>query len=286
MSNLVAEKEISSKLGVIPSHIFVQFPIFLMRNTSYPVGLFGNRTFMDLTSNSDSVGGRGRHEEYSSSIPRSSNRESIEIEGGEEIDENYISSQDENDFKLNQVNYDFKQGVINFRYDNSSSNESSSSSSLLFLLNGTVENTSYSDGSITGSNTSSSFLHPTPHTSFPLSQVAQSYLGQNGSTGILNQNENPELMDGSNLNWFILLLGVLVLVGVLGNLLVCLAICYERRLQNATNFFLLSLAIADLLVSIIVMPISILYEFYGMYHNTSFSFPSLSPPYLSTFHTL
>lgn len=271
MSNLVAEKEISSKLGEIPFHIIVQFPIFLTRNTSYPVGLFNNRTFMDLTSNSDSVGGRGRHEQHPPSFTRSSNRESIELgEAGEEMDENYISSQDENDFKLNQANYDLNQGVINYSYDNSSSNESSSS--LLFLQNGTVQNTSYSDASTIGSNTSSSFLHLTPHTSFPLSQVAQSYLGQNGSMGILNQNENPELMDGSNLNWFILLLGILVLVGVLGNLLVCLAICYERRLQNATNFFLLSLAIADLLVSIIVMPISILYEFYGMYHNTSFSF--------------
>lgn len=287
MSNFVAEKEISLKLGVIPSHIFVQFPIFLMRNTSYPVGLFGNRTFMDLTSNSDSVGGRGRHEQYPSSIPRLSNRESIELgEGGEEIDENYISSQDENDFNFNQVNYDLNQGVINFPNDNSSSNESSSS--LLFLLNEAVGNTSYSDISATGSNTSSSFLHLTPHTSFPLSQVAQSYLGQNGSTEILNQNGNPELMNESNLNWFILLLGILVLVGVLGNLLVCLAICYERRLQNATNFFLLSLAIADLLVSIIVMPISILYEFYGMYHNTSFSFSLLfsSLSVHTTFHTL
>ena len=192
MSNLVAEKEISSKLGVIPFHIFVQFPIFLTRNTSYPVGLFGNRTFMDLTSNSDSVGGRRRHEQYPSSFPRSSNRESIELgEGVEEIDGNYISSQDENGFKFNQVNYDLNQGVISFPYDNSSSNESSSS--LLFLLNGTVQNTSYSDAFATGSNTSSSFLHLTPHTSFPLSQVAQSYLGQNGSTGILNQNENPQI---------------------------------------------------------------------------------------------
>lgn len=287
MSNLVAEKEISSKLDVIPFHIFIQFPIFLTRNTSYPVRLFDNRTFMDLTSNSDSVGGRGKQEQYLSSFPHPSNRESIELEeGGEEIDENYVSSQDENDFKLNQVNYHLKQSVINFPYDNSSSNESSSS--LLFLLNETVQNTSYSDASVNGSNTSSSFLHLTPHTSFPLSQVAQSYLGQNGSTGILNQNENPELMDGSNLNWFILLLGILVLVGVLGNLLVCLAICYERRLQNATNFFLLSLAIADLLVSIIVMPISILYEFYGMYHNTSFSFsfPFSSLSIHNAFHTL
>ena len=102
-----------------------------------------------------------------------------------------------------------------------------------------------------------------------LSQSAQSYLqninhdqGNNSDTDVSGNNQGI-ILDYSNVNWFILLLGVLVLVGVLGNSLVCLAICYERRLQNATNYFLLSLAIADLLVSIIVMPISILYEFYG-----------------------
>lgn len=64
-------------------------------------------------------------------------------------------------------------------------------------------------------------------------------------------------------NWPFLLLGILVVVGVLGNVLVCMAICLERRLQNATNYFLLSLAVADLLVSILVMPIAILDVFYG-----------------------
>ena len=64
-------------------------------------------------------------------------------------------------------------------------------------------------------------------------------------------------------HWLFLSLISLVVIGVLGNILVILAICLERRLQNATNFFLLSLAVADLLVSLLVMPIAILNEFYG-----------------------
>lgn len=63
--------------------------------------------------------------------------------------------------------------------------------------------------------------------------------------------------------WPFLVLAILVIVGVLGNVLVCMAICLERRLQNGTNYFLLSLAIADLLVSLLVMPISIVNEVYG-----------------------
>lgn len=40
-------------------------------------------------------------------------------------------------------------------------------------------------------------------------------------------------------NWLILLLILLVFTGGFGNTLVCLAILFERRLQNATNYFLL-----------------------------------------------
>lgn len=52
-------------------------------------------------------------------------------------------------------------------------------------------------------------------------------------------------------------------IGATGNILVCMAIWRERRLQTATNYFLLSLAVADLLVCTLVMPFGIIYEFYG-----------------------
>ncbi|KAM3837848.1 LOW QUALITY PROTEIN: D(3) dopamine receptor, partial [Vipera latastei] len=44
------------------------------------------------------------------------------------------------------------------------------------------------------------------------------------------------------------------LVIVLGNVLVCLAVLRERNLQTTTYYLVVSLAIADLLVAILVMP--------------------------------
>lgn len=64
-------------------------------------------------------------------------------------------------------------------------------------------------------------------------------------------------VDGLN-NWWAMLALVLVLGTAAGNILVCLAIARERRLQNVTNYFLMSLAITDLLVAVLVMPLGIL----------------------------
>lgn len=63
--------------------------------------------------------------------------------------------------------------------------------------------------------------------------------------------------DGLN-NWWAMLALVLVLGTAAGNILVCLAITWERRLQNVTNYFLMSLAITDLMVAVLVMPLGIL----------------------------
>ncbi|XP_067014475.2 uncharacterized protein 5-HT2B [Anabrus simplex] len=59
-------------------------------------------------------------------------------------------------------------------------------------------------------------------------------------------------------NWWALLATALVLATAAGNILVCLAIAWERRLQNVTNYFLMSLAITDLMVAVLVMPLGIL----------------------------
>lgn len=64
-------------------------------------------------------------------------------------------------------------------------------------------------------------------------------------------------------NWVILLMSPLIVFGIAGNILVCMAISMEKRLQTVTNYFLLSLAVTDLLVSVIVMPLSIINEFTG-----------------------
>ena len=89
-------------------------------------------------------------------------------------------------------------------------------------------------------------------------------------TGLNAFTESPEdslaLEEESRTNWPVLLLGIPVLAGIMGNILVCMAICMEKKLQNVTNYFLMSLAVADLLVSVIVMPLSIVNELLGKYH--------------------
>lgn len=62
----------------------------------------------------------------------------------------------------------------------------------------------------------------------------------------------------SDSNWWALLALALVVATAAGNILVCLAITWERRLQNVTNYFLMSLAVTDLMVAILVMPLGIL----------------------------
>ncbi|KAJ9589113.1 hypothetical protein L9F63_017591, partial [Diploptera punctata] len=79
----------------------------------------------------------------------------------------------------------------------------------------------------------------------------QSVLNPEYSTGI------PDVSDWGTRNhdWSFLFVLVFIMAGGVGNILVCLAVCLDRRLQNVTNYFLLSLAIADLLVSLFVMPL-------------------------------
>lgn len=70
-------------------------------------------------------------------------------------------------------------------------------------------------------------------------------------------NSTGQIIDGAITNWWASAALVLVLCTAAGNVLVCLAIYLERRLQNVTNYFLMSLAITDLLVAILVMPLGI-----------------------------
>lgn len=51
-----------------------------------------------------------------------------------------------------------------------------------------------------------------------------------------------------------LTLGVLWLLSLLGNVLVCLVIHRSRRIQSTTNFFVVSLAMSDLCLSVICLP--------------------------------
>ncbi|MEQ2185122.1 Alpha-1D adrenergic receptor [Goodea atripinnis] len=58
-------------------------------------------------------------------------------------------------------------------------------------------------------------------------------------------------------------LAVFILVAIVGNILVILSVVCNKHLQNITNFFIVNLAMADLLLSTIVLPFSASLEVLG-----------------------
>ncbi|XP_013855232.1 5-hydroxytryptamine receptor 2B [Austrofundulus limnaeus] len=72
-------------------------------------------------------------------------------------------------------------------------------------------------------------------------------------------NTAPEIQ----LKWAALLIVMVIIPTIGGNILVILAVSLERKLQNATNYFLMSLAVADLLVGLLVMPIALITVLYN-----------------------
>uniref|UniRef100_A0A8D2N2F7 G-protein coupled receptors family 1 profile domain-containing protein n=1 Tax=Zonotrichia albicollis TaxID=44394 RepID=A0A8D2N2F7_ZONAL len=55
-------------------------------------------------------------------------------------------------------------------------------------------------------------------------------------------------------NYYAMLLALLIFIIVFGNVLVCMAVSRERALQTTTNYLIVSLAVADLLVATLCMP--------------------------------
>ena len=78
----------------------------------------------------------------------------------------------------------------------------------------------------------------------------------NSSCGDANETGCTETDPPTRQYWFLLLV-LIPLLSVFGNVLVILAVWRERSLQSATNYFIVSLAVADLLVSAAVMPFAV-----------------------------
>uniref|UniRef100_A0A7N6BXB5 D(3) dopamine receptor n=1 Tax=Anabas testudineus TaxID=64144 RepID=A0A7N6BXB5_ANATE len=69
--------------------------------------------------------------------------------------------------------------------------------------------------------------------------------------------------DEGERNYYAMLYSLLILAIVFGNVLVCLAVLRERSLQTTTNYLVVSLAVADLLVASLVMPWAVYLEVVG-----------------------
>ena len=97
---------------------------------------------------------------------------------------------------------------------------------------------------------------------------------EGNETSLLTEIEDQDQsQEETGKNYWAVILLVLCVFVVFGNVLVILSVARERLLQNMTNFFIVSLAMADLLVAGFVMPLSVyvLVSFRFFTANISFS---------------
>lgn len=63
-----------------------------------------------------------------------------------------------------------------------------------------------------------------------------------------------------------LVFGVLLIIVIIcGNVLVCISVYKEKALKTTTNYFIVSLAVADLLLAVLVLPLFIYAEVSHVY---------------------
>lgn len=100
--------------------------------------------------------------------------------------------------------------------------------------------------------------HSSVWTMTPLSQISShinSTCGAENSTGVNRARPHA---------YYALSYCALILAIIFGNGLVCAAVLRERALQTTTNYLVVSLAVADLLVATLVMPWVVYLEVSGL----------------------
>jgi hypothetical protein len=72
------------------------------------------------------------------------------------------------------------------------------------------------------------------------------------------------------LHYWAFALVIFPLLTIIGNILVVLSVLREKYLQTCTNFFVVSLALSDLIVASFVMPLAVYYEITQKWHHSNF----------------
>ncbi|CAN7980766.1 unnamed protein product, partial [Ixodes pacificus] len=118
------------------------------------------------------------------------------------------------------------------------------------LLNSTVHNTTpnwtVGDGCVWD-----------PRTGHNCSWAEQRALSNGSTVDVLSGLLSPEHPQPAEKVYWALMLVILPFLAVFGNILIILSVYKERSLQTATNYFIVSLAFADLLVAAAVMPFAV-----------------------------
>ncbi|XP_051888376.1 alpha-1A adrenergic receptor-like [Pristis pectinata] len=78
-----------------------------------------------------------------------------------------------------------------------------------------------------------------------------------------NRSGRPEELDVNQAVALGVILGAFILFAIVGNIMVILSVACNRHLQTVTNYFIINLAIADLLLSTIILPFSASLEIFG-----------------------
>ena len=86
--------------------------------------------------------------------------------------------------------------------------------------------------------------------------------GDNLTSSISPQGQEGEDVSPDAVRQMVLasVLVIICLVSFMGNLLVVVAVRVESKLHTFTNYFIVSLACADMLISVLVMPLASVYE--------------------------